>query len=324
LRRFGQLFLLRSRSLSGYDRWNDHRRKYMLCGRYHIGGMSAVAGGLPRGWRNLERCRSDLQLSDWQHSDRKRNGNSEWNCDSAHVRKHHGPGGIRRADQLQSGKRAGQLYASSGHDCGQQHGAVYRSGTGSARVGNGGEGMMLGLDGTTYNSQILSAIPTYCPSCPPNLVLSLVQSESSGNQFSNSGAPLTSSEGAVGLFQLEPATAAGLNVDPTTPSGNIQGGLTYLQQLYNQYGNWTEALEAYNEGPGNLAANEAAGVSPVSAGYAASILAASGINDSTSSGDTGDLSDLMDDSSDDSASTDNTMLYLGIAAAVLLVWTVAS
>ena len=144
-----------------------------------------------------------------------------------------------------------------------------------------------GLGSTSYTSQIESMIPTYCPSCPPSLVLSLVQAESSGNQYGSSGAVLTSSAGAEGLFQLEPATAASLGVDPTSPTGNIQGGLTYLQQLYDEYGNWTDALEAYNEGPGNLAANQAAGITPVSAGYASSILASAGISDD-SEDDSGD------------------------------------
>jgi Transglycosylase SLT domain len=139
-----------------------------------------------------------------------------------------------------------------------------------------------GLGSTTYNSQILSAIPTYCPSCPPNLVLSLVQQESGGNQYGPSGAPLVGSSGDTGLFQIIPSTAAGLNIDATTPSGNIQGGLTLLQQLYNQYGNWTDALEAYNEGSGNLAKQTAAGQTPTSAGYASSILTAAGISDSSS------------------------------------------
>lgn len=156
-----------------------------------------------------------------------------------------------------------------------------------------------GLGASNYNDQILSALPAYCPSCPSSLVLSLVQAESSGNQFTNSGGLVTSSAGAQGLFQLMPATAAGLNVDATTPAGNIQGGLTLLQQLWNQYGNWTEALEAYNEGSGNLSKQIAAGQTPVSAGYAAGILSAAGISDSTVSdspdlGITADLSPPVD------------------------------
>jgi hypothetical protein len=157
-----------------------------------------------------------------------------------------------------------------------------------------------GLGSSTYNSQILAAIPQYCPSCPPSLVSALVNTESGGNQYGNSGAILTSSAGAQGLFQLMPATAAGLNVDPTTPAGNIQGGLTLLQQLYNQYGDWTQALEAYNEGSGNLAKQVAAGQTPVAAGYASSILSAAGIDSSSDSLDLSDssLSDSSDDSGD--------------------------
>jgi hypothetical protein len=157
-----------------------------------------------------------------------------------------------------------------------------------------------GLGSSTYNSQILAAIPQYCPSCPPSLVSVLVNTESGGNQYGSSGAILTSSAGAEGLFQLMPATAAGLNVDPTTPAGNIQGGLTLLQQLYNQYGDWTQALEAYNEGSGNLAKQVAAGQTPAAAGYASSILSAAGIDFSSDSLDLSDssLSDTSYDSGD--------------------------
>lgn len=112
--------------------------------------------------------------------------------------------------------------------------------------------------------------------------------ESGGNQFLASGAPLTSPAGAIGLFQLMPSTAAGLNVNPADPSGNIQGGLTYLQQLYDQYGDWNQALIAYNEGPGTLSKGT---VYPSSQSYADSILSQAGISDMTSgSSDTSDLS----------------------------------
>ena len=172
-----------------------------------------------------------------------------------------------------------------------------------------------------YTSQIAAAIPTYCPSCPPALVLALVQQESGGQQFTASGAPLTGSSGDTGLFQLLPSTAAGLNVDPTTAAGNIQGGLTLLQQLYNQYnGNWTQILEAYNEGPTNLANQLAAGQTPASQAYANSILSAAGLSPASSSvsTDTGDdtdslLSDLgLDDSGDDSGASEDPLSALSI------------
>jgi hypothetical protein len=192
---------------------------------------------------------------------------------------------------------------------------------------------------STYTSQILSAIPTYCPSCPPSLVLALVNTESGGNQTCagtagscNAQGTLQStladgSPGALGLFQLMPATAAGLNVDPNAAAGNIQGGLTLLQQLYSQYGNWTEALEAYNQGSGSLAAQIAAGQTPVSAGYASTILNQAGIAsslgtspDSSTSSDSSlssasDSSDVLDSLSSDTGLSDTT---LAIGAAILV------
>jgi hypothetical protein len=187
---------------------------------------------------------------------------------------------------------------------------------------------------STYTSQILSAIPTYCPSCPPSLVLALVNTESGGNQTcagtGSSCSPagtLQSSAGALGLFQLMPATAAGLNVNPDDASQNIQGGLTLLQQLYSQYGNWTQALEAYNQGSGSLAAQIAAGQTPVSAGYASTILNQAGIAsslgtspDSSTSSDSSlssasDSSDVLDSLSSDTGLSDTT---LAIGAAILV------
>jgi Transglycosylase SLT domain len=136
-----------------------------------------------------------------------------------------------------------------------------------------------GLGSTNYTSTVQALTPTYCPSCPPSLPLAVMQAESSGNPNAVSPA------GAIGLFQLMPATAASLGVNPSDPTANITGGLTYLQQLYNQFGNWNQALEAYNEGPGALQSQIAAGTTPVSAGYASGILAAAGIDDSSDSSD---------------------------------------
>lgn len=62
-----------------------------------------------------------------------------------------------------------------------------------------------------------------------------------------------SSAGAIGLFQLEPATAAQLGVDPRNVSQNIQGGITYLRQMLGQFGSVATALAAYNWGPTRVA-----------------------------------------------------------------------
>lgn len=62
-----------------------------------------------------------------------------------------------------------------------------------------------------------------------------------------------SSAGAIGIFQLEPATAAQLGVNPRDPVQNITGGVMYLQQMLSQFGDISEALAAYDWGPGNVA-----------------------------------------------------------------------
>lgn len=63
-----------------------------------------------------------------------------------------------------------------------------------------------------------------------------------------------STAGAIGVFQLEPATAAQLGVNPRDLTQNIRGGIRYLGQMLAQFGGSVPAaLAAYNWGPGNLA-----------------------------------------------------------------------
>lgn len=90
----------------------------------------------------------------------------------------------------------------------------------------------------------------------PAIALAVAQTESGTTQWSGSGNVVTSPKGALGVFQLMPGTAAGLGVDPTDVNGNIQGGITYLKQLYAKYGDWSTALAAYNFGPGNIDAGK--------------------------------------------------------------------
>lgn len=61
-----------------------------------------------------------------------------------------------------------------------------------------------------------------------------------------------SATGAEGVMQLEPNTAASEGVtDPWNVSENILGGARYLaQQLQTFHGNLTDAIAAYNAGPG--------------------------------------------------------------------------
>lgn len=82
---------------------------------------------------------------------------------------------------------------------------------------------------------------------PPALALEVARQESLFNPEA------VSPKGARGLFQLMPATAQELGVDPADPVQNIRGGVTYLRQQLEKYqGDVPKALAAYNFGPGNV------------------------------------------------------------------------
>ncbi len=81
----------------------------------------------------------------------------------------------------------------------------------------------------------------------PAIALAVAQQESGFNQGARGAA------GEVGMFQLLPSTASDLGVNPYNESENIEGGISYLAQLYRQFGDWTKALAAYNGGQGNMA-----------------------------------------------------------------------
>jgi soluble lytic murein transglycosylase-like protein len=90
----------------------------------------------------------------------------------------------------------------------------------------------------------------------PAVLHGLIQQESGFNPSA------TSSAGAQGLTQLMPGTASSLGVsNPLDPAESIEGGARYLGQLMSQFGgNTTDALAAYNAGPG--AVQQYGGVPP--------------------------------------------------------------
>lgn len=96
----------------------------------------------------------------------------------------------------------------------------------------------------TTQDRIVEAAVRY--GVPSNIALAVAQAESGYNQAAMSQA------GAVGVMQLMPATAAGLNVNPYDETQNIDGGVRLLSQLYARYGDWSLALAGYNAGPGNV------------------------------------------------------------------------
>jgi soluble lytic murein transglycosylase-like protein len=103
---------------------------------------------------------------------------------------------------------------------------------------------------------------------PPSIALAVAQRESGFNQNARGAA------GEIGVFQLMPGTAAGLGVNPYDLNQNVEGGIKYLADNYQRFGDWELALQAYNGGPGHVSAGT---VSSAAKGYASAVLAASGI-----------------------------------------------
>lgn len=84
---------------------------------------------------------------------------------------------------------------------------------------------------------------------PLNVAYAVFHIENRDNQDVIEGKQ-ESSAGAIGAMQLMPDTAKGLGVDPYDIADNIKGGIKYLKQLYDQFGDWRLAALHYNCGPG--------------------------------------------------------------------------
>lgn len=56
---------------------------------------------------------------------------------------------------------------------------------------------------------------------------------------------------AYGLTQLTKAAQIDTGVtDITDPNQQLMGGASYLSKMFDKFGNWNDALAAYNQGPG--------------------------------------------------------------------------
>ena len=93
-----------------------------------------------------------------------------------------------------------------------------------------------------YDVMIGQIARTY--SVPPALVKAVIAAESAFDPQA------VSHKGAQGLMQLMPATAAVLGVENAfEPAQNVRGGVNYLREMIDRYGDLTRAVAAYNAGP---------------------------------------------------------------------------
>jgi len=120
---------------------------------------------------------------------------------------------------------------------------------------------------SAYDDAVRAAALRY--GVPPDLAIAQMNAESSGDP--NARSPV----GAVGLFQLMPATAVELGVDPYDPYQNIDGGMRYLRQQYDRFGSWDLALAGYHSGAGNV---QAGNLGPAAVAYVNRILSAIGLS----------------------------------------------
>lgn len=93
------------------------------------------------------------------------------------------------------------------------------------------------------------------------------------NQESGWNPKAVSPAGAIGFGQLMPGTAQGLGVNPYNPRQNLKGSAMYLSNQYNTFGNWKQALAAYNAGPGAVSSGAWKGY-PETRNYVHSIMGA--------------------------------------------------
>lgn len=123
-----------------------------------------------------------------------------------------------------------------------------------------------------YTTTIDSAASQY--GIPPNLLAAQINQESGFNPNA------VSSAGAQGIAQFMPATANSIGLkNPFSPTASINAAAKYDAQNYTEFGNWTQALEAYNQGPTATAQGT---VYPGAQSYASNILSNAGMTTSGS------------------------------------------
>ena len=97
-----------------------------------------------------------------------------------------------------------------------------------------------------YTQDLIASIATRY-GVPVDIALAVAYHESRYNQSA------VGSSGEIGVYQIMPGTAVELGIDPRILEQNIEGGIRYLRGQYDRFGNWADALAAYNAGASRVA-----------------------------------------------------------------------
>jgi hypothetical protein len=103
-------------------------------------------------------------------------------------------------------------------------------------------------------------------SIPARWIREVMRIESGGRTMMAENVRIVSSQGALGLMQVQRGTYTelralyGLGADPFDPHDNIFAGAAYLRWLRGKYG-YPALFEAYDDGPGNFEQRSAKGLS---------------------------------------------------------------
>lgn len=100
-----------------------------------------------------------------------------------------------------------------------------------------------GHSGTSFWHEVVAHVAAEA-GIDPGLAVGVAAQESDLNPNA-----LNHSSGAVGIMQLMPSTAAALGVNPRDVLENITGGIRYLREQLQNFGDKAKALAAYNWGP---------------------------------------------------------------------------
>lgn len=112
---------------------------------------------------------------------------------------------------------------------------------------------------------------------PQNLLARVLYQESRFREDIITG-KTRSPAGALGIAQFMPATAKGRGVDPLDPNSAINGAAAYLRELFDRFGDWTQAIAAYNWGQGNVARKGLARAPAETRAYVAQITRDTGLS----------------------------------------------